>query len=283
MIQSLLLAASMVSAYPSSVKPGVSTAAHLIPFFFSPADSQAPGVSFMFPDGREPVEGSYHKQPCGTSPVGTITDYPLTGGKISMGQSSATDNVNFLWSKFVDGDDYEFKTYGAPTVVDLSSGHFCSQGPDFSSLGFKAGDKATLMVMYQADGPPSKSFNKRWNFQCADVQLVDNWVEPSSFMCANYGNGTRVGTAEQTMDVTVSPESMPNAGQGGGSASSAQVDMAPVKAGGIGAGVTVGVFLLALGALWACGLLRLGKKQNIQIHDDRSSVSSMPVKQVRST
>lgn len=209
-----------------------------------------------------------------------MTDYPLTGGKISMGQGSPTDNVNFLWSKFVDGDDYEFKTYGAPTIVDLSRGHYCSNGPDFSSLGFKAGDKATLMIIYQADGPPGKGFNKRWNFQCADVNLVDNWAEPQNFMCGTIGNETRVGTAEQTMDVTVSPESMPNAGQGGRSAST---DMAPAKAGGIGAGVTAGVFLLALGALWATGCLRLGRKKNIQIDDDRSSASSVPVKQVRST
>lgn len=238
-------------------------------------------ISFMFPDGREPVAGQYHKQPCGTSPVGTITDFPLTGGKISTGQKAPTDNVNYLWSKFVDGDDYEFKTYGAATITDLSAGHYCSNAPDFASLGFKAGDKATLMIMYQNDGPPGKGFNKRWNFQCADVKLVDNWVEPSDFMCGNIGNETRVASTEQTMDVTISPTSMANQrAAANAAAAAASSGLSAPEAGGIGAGVAIGVVLLALGALWASGLVRFGRKNNVHLHDDRSSVSSVPVKQV---
>ncbi|BEJ14227.1 hypothetical protein CspHIS471_0314010 [Cutaneotrichosporon sp. HIS471] len=252
------------------------------PRYAANVNANAPAaISFIFPDGREAVEGSTHKQPCGGSTNGPLTDYPLTGGKLSFGQHASTDNVNFLWGKYIDGDsdNYEFKTYGEYTVADLSAGHYCANGPDFSSQGFKAGDKATLMAVYQADGPPGKGFNKRWNFQCADVKLVDNWTQPDGFMCGNYyaTNETRVTTAEKAMDFTVSPSSQPNAGQGGASAA-ALAQMEPTKAGGIGAGVTAGIFLLAIGALWATGLMRFGRK-SIAIRDDASSASSVPIKQ----
>lgn len=141
------------------------------------------------------------------------------------------------------------------------------------------------MVVYQADGPPGKGFNKRWNFQCADVNLVDNWTQPDGFMCGNYfsTNETRITAADKSMEFTISPDSQPNAGQGGRAAAAlAKADqMEPAKAGGIGAGVTAGVFLLALGALWATGFMRIGRKKSVQIRDDASSASSVPIKQVR--
>ncbi|GMK53479.1 hypothetical protein CspeluHIS016_0100650 [Cutaneotrichosporon spelunceum] len=255
------------------------------PRYASSVNANAPAaISFIFPDGREAVEGSTHKQPCGGAVNGPLTDFPLTGGKLSFGQHESTDNVNFLWGKYIDGDggdNYEFKTYGEYTVADLSAGHYCANGPDFVAQGFKAGDKATLMVVYQADGPPGKGFNKRWNFQCADVKLVDNWTEPEDFMCGNYyaTNETRVTTSDKAMEFTISPSSQPNAGHGGRASSS---QMEPTKAGGIGAGVAVGVVLLAAGALWATGFLRFGRKEAVAIRDDASSASSVPIKQVRS-
>ncbi|CAK9780350.1 hypothetical protein CC85DRAFT_287910 [Cutaneotrichosporon oleaginosum] len=249
-------------------------------------------ISFIFPEGREPVKGETHKQPCGGSVNGPLTKYPLKGGKLSFGQHEATDNVNFLWSKYIvndGGDDYEFKTYGEYTVSDLSSGHYCANGPDFAAQGFKAGDKATLMVVFQKDGAPikNKGFTKRWWFQCADVELVDNWTEPEDFMCGNYysTNETRVLDAERSMEFTVSPDSRPNGARDLARADARGTlpadDMPAAKAGGIGAGVTAGVFLLALGALWAFGALRFGRKKSVAIRDDASSASSVPVKQVR--
>jgi hypothetical protein len=265
----------------------------LEPRYAGSVKTDAPSaITWIFPEGREAVEGKTHIQPCGGAVNGPLTKYPLTGGHLSFGQHEATDNVNFLWSKYIvndGGDDYEFKTYGEYTVADLSSGHYCANGPDFAAQGFKAGDKATLMVVFQKDGPPvkNKGFTKRWWFQCADVELVDNWTEPEGYMCGNYysTNETKIVSAEKSMEFTVSPDSRPN-GARDLSRADAQGrlpadDMPAAKAGGIGAGVTAGVFLLAIGALWAFGALRFGRKKSVAIRDDASSASSVPVKQVR--
>ncbi|BEJ00154.1 hypothetical protein CcaverHIS631_0500110 [Cutaneotrichosporon cavernicola] len=188
----------------------------------------------------------------------------------------------FRHTSTVAGKSYEFKTYGEYTVADLSAGHYCANGPDFAAQGFKAGDKATLIVVYQADGSPGKGFNKRWNFQCADVKLVDNWNQPEGFMCGNYyaTNETHVKAADKAMEFTISPSLQPNAGQGGRPAA-VLAKMEPSKASGIGAGVTAGVFLLAIGALWATGFMRFGRKKSVAIRDDASSASSVSIKQVR--
>ncbi|CAK9783687.1 hypothetical protein CC85DRAFT_85410 [Cutaneotrichosporon oleaginosum] len=254
--------------------------------------SNRPTVTVIFPPMRADTDGSStFRGPCSGSSLGERAAYPLTGGQISLSQASPVDNINFLWTKDVTAQPHEFKTYGEPTVVDAEAGHVCAKGPDFSSLGFKAGDDATIMVMYQADGPPRRGTDKRWQYLCADVKLTDSWTQPANYGCQNVGD-IRLATTDEVMNLTISSDPDQNGKKKGGApggsedaqSATAQVSasgLSSAEAGGIGAGVTVGVFLLALGALFAMGYRFTKKSTRNRVHDDASSTSSYPVKQAQ--
>jgi hypothetical protein len=209
--------------------------------------------------------------PCSGSSLGDRVSYPLTGGQIALAQGAAVDNINFMWTGDISQEPHTFKTYGEPTVIDAEPGHVCAKGPDFASLGFKSGDVATLMVMYQADGPPRKGTDKRWQYICADVTLSDSWTKPTTgFACPNAGD-FRVAKEDEIMNVTLSSDPSQN-----GRKSSAEVSssgLTPAEAGGVGAGVAVGVVLAALGILFAIGY-RFNKKRQSPTLDDASSMNS---------
>jgi hypothetical protein len=233
-------------------------------------------------DGASTFRGA-----CSGSSLGERAAYPLTGGQISLSQAAAVDNINFLWTKDVTAQPHEFKTYGEPTVVDAEAGHVCAKGPDFASLGFKAGDDATIMVMYQADGPPRRGTDKRWQYLCADVKLTDSWTQPADYGCNNVGD-IRLAQSDEVMNLTISSDPNQNGKKKGGSgdaqAATAEISssgLSSAEAGGIGAGVTAGVFLLALGALFAMGYRFSKKSKRTHVHDDASSTSSYPVKQAQ--
>ena len=111
-----------------------------------------PSVDVEYPPMRTNTDHTQNfKGPCSGSSLGERTEFPLTGGKIFLSQRKAVDNINFLWTGDVSKEPHEFQTYGDPTIVDASAGHVCADGPDFASLGFKAGDVATLMVTHETE------------------------------------------------------------------------------------------------------------------------------------
>lgn len=238
--------------------------------------SDGPSVDVEFPPMRENTDHSQtFKGPCSGSSLGERTEFPLSGGKIFLSQRKAVDNINFLWTGDVSQEPHEFKTYGEETVIDAESGHVCADGPDFASLGFKAGDVATLMVMYQADGPPKKGTDKRWQYLCSDVKLTDD-KSVGADVCVNAGE-QRIAQPDEIMNVTLSSDFSQNGNKKGAAAQSSS-GLSPTEAGGIGAGVTVGAFLLLAGLLFALGFrLKKKSKQRI-IMDDSSSTSSYPRK-----
>lgn len=234
-------------------------------------------VKSVYPPQRAAIDESSHRGPCGGTAAGEQIEYPLSGGKISVTSTGNIDNLNFLYGAQTSDDDYKFQTYGEKTVVDMSAGHYCGAAPDFGALGYKAGDDATILIMYQADGPPRKGTDKRWQHICADIKLVDTaaFAQPQGLMCANAANELRIANQDEVMNYTVSPDS--GRAKGGNAAVSTSTDkFTDAEAGGIGAGITAGVFLLMAGALWAMGRLSFGKKKRVALdRDDTSSVGSV--------
>lgn len=242
--------------------------------------ADGPSIDVEFPPMRENTDHSQtFKGPCSGSSLGERTEFPLSGGKVFLSQRKAVDNINFLWTGDVSQEPHEFKTYGEETVIDAEAGHVCADGPDFASLGFKAGDVATLMVMYQADGPPKKGTDKRWQYLCSDVTLTDK-KDVGADVCVNAGE-QRLAQPDEIMDVTLSSDFSKN-GNKKGSAAAASVQsssgLTPTEAGGIGAGVTVGAFLLLAGLLFALGYRLKHKNKERIIMDCGSSTSSYPRK-----
>ncbi|EKC99923.1 cytokine inducing-glycoprotein [Trichosporon asahii var. asahii CBS 8904] len=235
-----------------------------------------PSVDVEYPPMRTNTDHSLtYKGPCSGSSLGERTEFPLTGGKIFLSQRQPVDNINFLWTGDVSKEPHEFQTFGDPTIIDAEAGHTCANGPDFASLGFKAGDVATIMVMYQADGPPKKGLDKRWQYLCSDVKLTDD-KSVGADVCVNVGE-QRIAQADETMNVTLSSDFSQN-GKKSASVASTSSGLSPTEAGGIGAGVTVGAFLLLAGLLFALGFRLKNKNKERIIMDDSSSTSSYPRK-----
>lgn len=240
-----------------------------------PAITDGPSVEVEYPPLRADTKrDETFKGPCSGSSLGERTEYPLTGGKIFLAQRKPVDNINFLWTGDVSQKNFEFKTYGEDTIIDAAAGHVCADGPDFSSLGFKAGDVATLMIMYQADGPPKKGLDKRWQYLCSDVKLVDKTDGPP--VCVNAGE-QRIATPDESMNVTLSSDFSKNGRKGDRLAASSS-GLSAADGGGIGAGVTIGVFLLLAGVLFALGFRLKMKSKRHHVMDDASSTSSYPRK-----
>lgn len=237
-----------------------------------------PSVDLEFPPMRTNTDFTQtFKGPCSGSSLGERVDYPLTGGKVFLSQRKDVDLITMLYTGDVSKGEHEFTTYGEETVVDAGRGHVCADGPDFKAAGFKAGDPATIMVMYQADGAPRKGTDKRWQYLCADVNLIDNWQAPEDFVCVTAGE-QKLASVEDSMNVTLSSDNSKNGRKSAAVATNSDSGLSPAEAGGIGAGVTVGAFLLLAGLLFALGYRLKKKNKGRIIMDDSSSTSSYPRK-----
>jgi len=215
----------------------------------------------------------------------TRTKFPLTGGDVSLTQSTNIDNLNILWYK---GDNptkfHSFSTY-TNTITDIAAGHYCAPGPDFTSLGFSSGDLATLLLIYSLDG------QETFYYQCADVELVDtaSFTEPS-FVCGNYTSELKVASSEDSLKLgTDMVQAMgtgmvhPSTGAAAAATAAANANsnshsakssgLTAAQGGGIGAGVTLAVVALLLGALYAVGRVHFGRRQVTL--DDSSSTNSI--------
>lgn len=195
---------------------------------------------------------------------------------------------------------HQFKRY-AGSLTDLGAGHYCPESPDFGSLGFKAGDDATLLVIFQLGSEST------YYYQCADVNLIETstFVEPTGTVCGNYSSTFEVATKEEEVGgsqydgghpavngsavsiagvpTSTASVSTDTAGSGSdfGSSSSSDSGMSAAAGGGIGAGVTIVVIALIAAVAAFTGLISFGKKK-ASVRDDSSTSSSVPVmKQAR--
>lgn len=262
-------------------------------------------ISFEFPAGREGFSAAdANDAPCGGRPLGARTNFPLVGGDIALLQLANARNLNIMYTNETNPD--RFHAFGSYTnsIVDIGPGHYCAEGPDFGSLGFEAGDVATLLLIYQLDEAET------YFYQCADVSLVEtaSFVAPE-FTCGNYTStlqiaseadslkidpiepGTGVmpsdhpaigdATPSSTAGVTAqTPSTSSGSNESNNNSSSSSSGLSAAAGGGIGAAVAIAV-LFGLAALaYGAGYVRFGKKRAMLAQDDESVTSTQRAKMV---
>lgn len=232
-----------------------------------------------------------------------------------MTQVTDADNINFLYAPEAEPTRFHaFATY-TNTVLDIGSGHYCGTGPDFASLGLKAGQDVTLSFIYQVSLVPSdfvftdvKSIqlthhqldgSKTYYYQCADITLVEasSFVRPQ-YTCGNYTETLQVASKEDSLQMSaipadkttgVNPHTTSVSGIAPletGSSPSASAEAASSSSGlsagakgGIGAGVAVFALLLIGGAVYFFRNKSRKNKKLQQAHqvqrDDASDVDSV--------
>ena len=154
-------------------------------------------------------------------------------------------------------------------------------------MGFKAGDNATMLVIFQlaADSP--------FYYQCADVSLVETslYTAPTDqYVCGNYtatlqeAQGQDFGGSEQYAHSGVagfSPSATPSASAAANTATIASSNssdgISAAAGGGIGAAVALVVAALLLALAFFTGFVSFGKKRSAVRPDDASSESGYPV------
>ncbi|GAA5892313.1 hypothetical protein JCM6882_003636 [Rhodosporidiobolus microsporus] len=246
------------------------------------ADYSSNPLTFAYPSPRAGFSAAEAADyPCGgRSATSSRQSFPLTGGQVVVDSDTIVSNVNLLWSPNAEPTTFhEFSTF-ANTILDMSTGTACMEGPDFSALGLSEGATPTLLAIYQLYG------NSTYFYTCADVSLVaaSSYTAPS-YTCSNTSALFAVASDADSMVLAGSDYERAQGGVDGqtvalvaatAAAEAATVTVTPTSVaaassnkddglsaaagGGIGAGVTIAVFLalLALGAF--TGFLRFGKK-----------------------
>ncbi|WWC86546.1 uncharacterized protein L201_001423 [Kwoniella dendrophila CBS 6074] len=244
-------------------------------------------IDFSWPPGREFSSSTATKAPCGGSPAGTRASYPLSGGEIALTTKTLVDGVNILWTNETDPSRFHaFSTY-TNTLSELGAGHYCQAAPDFSSLGLKAGDDVTLMIMYNLDGVTDNYY------YCADVNLVatDEFKPSEQYMCSNLTSTIYEASSDDSMKVgqtsssssttssdTTSSEIAQPSVTSGNSSSNSSSGISGAAGGGIGAAVTIVVIAALAAAAYVSGYVRFGKKRPVVLEDHASDSTGVPIK-----
>ncbi|WVQ62907.1 uncharacterized protein L199_001056 [Kwoniella botswanensis] len=215
MFSSALIALSAVSlAQATAVLP---RAASITEFSTSP-------VEFVYPSPRSGyLANNASAYPCGGSPLGERTSYPLSGGKVSLDVDTLASNVNLLYSNNSNPSTFhEFSTF-ANSILDVSDGGWCGNGPNFEEVGLAAGSNATLLVIYQLYG------NKTYFYHCADISLVavNSYTAPSDLTCSNSSAVLETASGEDSMVLKGSNFS---AAQQGADGQTVSIDLAAATA-----------------------------------------------------
>ncbi|WWC58873.1 uncharacterized protein I303_101418 [Kwoniella dejecticola CBS 10117] len=240
-------------------------------------------IGFAWPPGRDFNVSSATKAPCGGSPAGSRTSYPLTGGDISLTSKTLLDNLNVLWTNETDPTRFHaFSTY-TNSLTELGAGHYCQPGPDFASFGLKAGDDVTLMLMYNLED------NADNYYYCADITLTSaqGFTPSENYMCSNLTSSIQEASSQDSMKVgqtSSSSEStsseIPQATSADSSqtAGSSSNGLSAAAGGGIGASVSIVVVALLVAAAYVMGYIRFGKKKQVILGDHASDSTGIPVK-----
>jgi len=212
---------------------------------------------------------------------------------LSFTQLTDVHNVNILYALEANPDQFhDFSTY-SNSLNSLGAGHYCSSGPDFSSLGATAGQDVTLLAIYQLDNSSRNFF-----YQCADVRLVDStsFTQPEH-VCGNYTSTLDVASADESLQlngddfteasagntyqdnhpvVDEDSASTDSASDSASSSSDSSSSLSPAAGGGIGAAVAIVVLAALAAAAYFAGYVRFGKKQKTITGDNVSETSSLP-------
>ncbi|WVW82645.1 hypothetical protein I302_104656 [Kwoniella bestiolae CBS 10118] len=246
-------------------------------------DFDSSPIGFSWPPGRTFNSSTATKAPCGGSPAGVRSSYPLSGGDISLTSKTLLDSVNILWTNETDPTRFHaFSTY-TNTLSELGAGHYCQAAPDFASFGLKAGDDVTLMIMYNLQDVADNYY------YCADINLVqtDGFTPSEQYMCSNYTSSLQEASEEDSMKVgstsTISSaDATSNQGSQTSSAQPAVSDsdsaISAAAGGGIGAAVTIAVVTLVAALAYFFGYVRFGKRKPVVLGDHASDSTGVPIK-----
>lgn len=220
--------------------------------------TEAPGaLGFAYPPLRGWAQSSASVGPCGGYTLGGRTDYPLSGGDISLIQQRDGDDFQLMYSTNADPqsvDDFQ----AISTISKLYPGTSCMQAPNFASLGLAAGAPVTFMTSFTT-GP-----KKTRVYQCADVNLVEaaNFVATMDYECRNFTSSTQTrggaNTAAASADKAESTQGASTVQFTGSSNDDSKISKA--AAGGIGAAAAIAFIAAVLAVLGFTGFVSFGRK-----------------------
>ncbi|OAA62652.1 cytokine inducing-glycoprotein [Niveomyces insectorum RCEF 264] len=151
-------------------------------------------AAFLFPDDRAYSAALDNTAPCGSvAQVGNRTDFPLTGGFVSLVDQEEAFNVQIAvsYSENPTSLDEFTALVAAPRIQDLYEGHTCVPVPNAPS-NVSVGDHATLQVTYQSvwDSTVNQTF-----YACADITYILDADFTQNDYCFNATIGGPATTA----------------------------------------------------------------------------------------
>ncbi|KAJ3521354.1 hypothetical protein NM208_g13328 [Fusarium decemcellulare] len=167
----------------------------------SVTDDEMGPAAFMWPPDRVWSGDMDNQAPCGSrASPGNRTDFPITGGAVSLVAQDDYYNTKISISYSDDpesNDDFE-TLIESKSISDLNPGHTCVELDKLSS-SVKAGDKATLQVIYRADwdAPHNQTF-----YACADITFVEESNFNFKIPCFN---ATEPGEDDKEAGATTNP------------------------------------------------------------------------------
>ncbi|GAB0135710.1 hypothetical protein EsDP_00004037 [Epichloe bromicola] len=204
-------------------------------------DNMGP-AAFMWPPDRVWSAAADNTAPCGSvESVGNRTNFPLTGGKVSLVDQKKASRVTLSISyKDNPGSDHDFATLIEPEkFAELNPGHACVPVKDAPS-SVKPGANATLQIKYTAidDKPESETF-----YACADITYVafSDFKDDIHCMNSKSNTGSETKTGSGSVTTSASDSSKESSGGSGGPSGGAIA--------GIVAGVAAGVSMIAAGLI----------------------------------
>lgn len=110
--------------------------------------------------------------PCQGYELGGRVEYPLTGGRVSWTATRDIEDITLSYS--TNGESTSQDDFTA-VEADFGRGYVgsrCVEGPDFSALGFSAGDQVTLQWSFKAGPQKSQSFEVS---QVLSISYMQTW------------------------------------------------------------------------------------------------------------
>ncbi|KAJ3515942.1 hypothetical protein NLJ89_g1439 [Agrocybe chaxingu] len=222
-------------------------------------------VGFVYPRPRGWVNETDQVAPCGGLQINNRTSFPLTGGQFSLLLADEAYTVQFSYSTSSNPtSDSDFRPFMQSLTGGDQVGHTCFNVASFADLGVTAGQDVTLQIKYSGGGRDLTPY-----YQCADLNVVST----EDYVKANYTCVNALASLDDFLSGAATGHTTASSGSG----------LSSAEAGGIGAGVTLGVVGIALVALYFLGLLAFGRKKKAAVppvaaprakHDDESSKAS---------
>ncbi|CEI65602.1 hypothetical protein FVEN_g8859 [Fusarium venenatum] len=164
-------------------------------------DEEMGPAAFMWPPDRVWSGDMDNRAPCGSrAPAGNRTEFPLTGGAVSLVAQDDYYNTKISISYSNDpssNDDFD-TLIQEKSIADLNPGHSCVKVSDAPS-SVSAGDNATLQIIYRADwdAPHNQTF-----YACADITFVSKADFDFAIPCFNV---TEPGDDDKAAGATADP------------------------------------------------------------------------------